>query len=182
MLFFSMFLKYPKEIWSIAPSSRFLRNKVLKNIDFRNAKYIVEYGPGTGPVTKEILKRARKDARILCFEINKKFCSHLRENIRDERLTIINDSAENIEKCLKKLNIQKIDYIISSLPFFILPDNKKYIIIEETKNALRNKGMFVVFQSVTNNFKKHLKRYFSKISVNLVSLNIPPCFVYVCEK
>ena len=181
LLFFSAFVKYPKEIGSVIPSSKFLTSEILKNIDFKNAKYIVEYGPGTGCITTEILKRARKDAKILCFEINKKFCSYLMNKIKDQRLIIINDTAENIRKYLKKLSITKIDYVISGLPFSALPDNKKNAIVEETKNTLKNDGRFVVYQFL-NNFKKCLYNYFSKISTKFVPLNIPPCFIYVCEK
>ena len=67
LLFFSAFLRYPKEIGSIMPSQKFLTDEILKNIDFKNARCIAEYGPGTGCVTNQILKKARKDAKILCF-------------------------------------------------------------------------------------------------------------------
>ncbi len=182
ILFFSAFIKCPKEIGSVAPSSRFLVEDMLKNIDFKNAKYIVEYGPGTGRMTTEILKRARKDAKILCFEINKRFCSYLRENINDNRVIIINDSAENIKKYLKKYKISRIDYVVSGLPFTNLNLNKKHIIIEKTKDALKTNGNFLVYQFILNNFKKHLSKYFPKISIKFVPLNLPPCFLYICEK
>ena len=181
ILFFSTFIKYPKEIGSVIPSSKFLINEILKNIDFKNARYIVEYGSGTGRITAEILIRARKDAKILCFETNKKFYTYLKKKINDERLIIINDSAENIKKYIKKFSIPKIDYVISGLPFSSLTVNKKCVIIEETKDTLKSEGKFVIYQFL-NNFKKHLYNYFSKISIKYVPLNIPPCFVYVCEK
>ncbi len=181
LLFFSAFLKHPKEIGSITPSSRFLIKKLLENIDFNGATCIVEYGPGTGRITKELLKRAKKDTKIVCFETNKKFYRYLSRNINDNRLRVINDSAENIKRHLKKLGINKVDYVISGLPFSNLPDDKKCIIIEETKDTLNNEGKFVIFQFFTN-FTKYLYNYFSKISISFTPLNIPPCFVYVCEK
>jgi len=181
IFFFSAFLKNPKEIGSVIPSSKFLTDEILKNIDFKNAKYIAEYGPGTGCITNELLKRAGKDAIILCFETNRKFCAYLKKNIKDERLVIINDSAENIRKHLKELNIPKIDYVVSGLPFSVLPYNKKSMIIEETKDTLKNKGRFVVYQFL-NSLKGCLYDCFSNISTKFVPLNIPPCFVYICEK
>lgn len=182
ILFFSAFLEAPKKIGSVVPSSKFLVNEILDNIDFKNARCIAEYGPGTGCITNEILKRARKDAKILCFEINKKFCTYLRKNIGDKRLIIINDSAENVRKYLKKFNIAKMDYVVSGLPFTSLSLNKKHFIIKQTKNTLKDNGKFVLFQFFLNNFKKYIKNYFSRISIKFVPLNIPPCFVYVCKK
>jgi len=181
LLFFSTFLKHPKEIGSVIPSSKFLINKLLENVNFENAKCIVEYGPGTGRITREFLKRARKDAMIVCFEINKKFYGYLSKKIKDKRLVLINDSAENIKKHLTRLSITKVDYVVSGLPFSNLSDNKKCVIIEETKNTLKKDGKFVIYQFL-NNFKKYLYNYFSKISISYMPFNIPPCFVYVCEK
>ncbi len=181
LLFFSAFLKYPKEIGSVMPSSKFLINKLLNNINFKNAKCIVEYGPGTGCITTEILKRARKNCKVLCFELNKNLYNYLKSNIKDNRLTIINDSAENIQKYVKKLNIEKVDYVISGIPFSILPKRKKSVIIKETKNILKDDGKFVIYQFV-NSVKKNLADYFSSISTRFVPFNIPPIFVYVCEK
>ena len=181
LLFFSSFLQFPREIGSIVPSSKFLTDEILKSIDFKNARYIAEYGPGTGSITNEILKVARKDAKILCFEVNRKFCDYLKKNLKDKRLIIVNDSAENIKKYLERFNIPKIDYVVSGLPFSMLPDTKKFSIIKKTKNTLKAHGKFVVFQFL-NNFEKYLCNYFSKISIKFVPLNIPPCFVYICEK
>ena len=180
ILFFSTFLKSPKKIGSVTPSSRFLVKALLKNIDFKNSKCIAEYGPGTGCITLEILKKARKDAKILCFETNKKFCSYLNKSINDKRLIIINDSAENISKHLNKRGITKVDFVVSALPFSVLPDKEKLAIIKETRNTLKKNGKFVVYQYL-NNFKKYLHIYFSDISIKFVPLNMPPAFVYVCE-
>lgn len=181
LLFFSAFIRYPKEIGSVMPSSKFLVKELMRNIDFDNAKCIVEYGPGTGSITSEILRKSRKDAKILCFEINRKFCNYLRKNIKDGRLIVINDSAENIKKYLNNLGISKVDYIVSGLPFSTLSDNKKSMIIKETRCTLKSSGKFLVYQFLSS-FKRHLNNYFSKISTRFVALNIPPCFVYICEK
>lgn len=181
LLFFSTFIKYPREIGSVVPSSKFLIKEILKNIDFKTAKHIVEYGAGTGCITIELLKRSRPGAKILCLERNKKFCKFLKDNIKDKRLIVINDSAENIKKYLKKFNIGKVDYIVSGLPFSSLKPYEKYVILEEAKNNLRNNGKFVVYQFLSN-LRKYVNYYFSKISIKFVPLNLPPCFVYVCEK
>ena len=55
--FITQFLKESKMVGSVRPSSRFLMEKMLQNIDFENSKIIVELGPGTGVFTYEILKK-----------------------------------------------------------------------------------------------------------------------------
>ena len=181
LLFFSAFLKNPKEIGSVVPSSKFLVNDLLECVDFENAKHIVEYGSGTGRITNEILKRARPDAKILCFEINRKLYSYLKRSLKDRRVIIINDSAENIAKHLKILGIPEIDYVISGLPFSNLSDKKKITIISETEKTLKSEGRFVIYQYFKD-FRKYLYDYFSNVSTKFVALNIPPCVIYVCWK
>ena len=181
IFFLRTFLKHPKETGSITPSSRFLVANMLKGLDFKSAKCIIEYGPGTGCITTEILKRSRKDAKILCFETNKKFCNYLKKSINDPRLMIINDTAENIHAHLRKFGISEADYVISGLPFSNLPKAKKNVIIKETKNALKPDGKFITYQYM-NNLKNLLYNHFSNISTKFITLNIPPCFIYTCEK
>jgi phospholipid N-methyltransferase len=180
-LLFSTFLKNPKEVGSIIPSSKFLVNKMVNDVEFENAKYIAEYGSGTGIITEEILKRSRKDAKILCFETNKKLYNFLKNNINDARAIIINDSAENIKKYMKKYSIPKIDCILGVLSFSTLGSNKKHIIMKETKKALRDEGKFI-FCRYLPHFEKCPQKYFSRIYMNFVPFNIPPSLVYVCGK
>ena len=181
LVFLKTFLKNPREIGSITPSSRFLKESMLKHVNFKKARYIVEYGAGTGILTKEILRHARPDATILCFETNRKLYRYLKKQFKDIRLVIINDSAENIEYYLKKYNLSSIDYVLSSLPFGMLNEIEKTKILEATRTALSHSGSFILYR-YTVNFKQYLNYYFRRISRIFVPLNLPPTFVYVCQK
>jgi phospholipid N-methyltransferase len=57
MLFAKNFFKHPKMLGSIIPSSRFLIERLLRQMDWDQARVIVEYGPGVGTITREILQR-----------------------------------------------------------------------------------------------------------------------------
>jgi len=181
LIFFSNFLKNPKQVASVIPSSKFLINQIVKNIDFQKAECIVEYGPGTGPVTKYLLKKSKKNAKIICFETNRLFCLYLRDKIPDERLIIVNDGAENIGKYMKELGIRDVDYVISSLPFSLVNENIKNKIISNTKRNLKKGGKFIIYQN-SMHVKKHLKKYFTQISNGFEPLNVPPTFIIIAEK
>ena len=174
------FLKSPKQTGSIAQSSRFLTREMLKNADMKKSKCIVELGPGVGTFTRHILKKARPDAKLICFESNKKFCRHLERNFHDTRIIIVNGMAENIRISLKKLRIKKADCIISGLPFRNFSDANKKRILGEVKSSLSESGRFILFQ-YTASLGKILKENFGTVNRSLVLLNIPPAFVYTCE-
>jgi len=181
LVFFSNFLKKPKEIASAVPSSRYVIRNILKHIDFENAECIIEYGPGIGNITGALLKRLKPRARLICFETNKKFCRLLGENMRDTRLKIVNDTAKNLDFYLKKDNIANVDYVISGIPFSLINMNDKKSIICKTRDSLRLGGKFIVYQ-LRPHMKKYLGIYFKKILLKIEIRNIPPTFIFICEK
>src|SRR3989338_2976756 len=130
LLLLSNFIKKPKEVGAVAPSSKFLTKEIIKNIDFKNSKNIIELGPGLGTFTKRILKKSKPNTKLFCFEVNKQFCSYLKKNVIDERLIVVNASAEKINNNLKIFNIQDVDFIISGLPLLNFPDAKKRAILD----------------------------------------------------
>ncbi len=176
--FFSAFLKQGKNIGAVAPSSKFLVKKMVDPIDFTNVKCIVEFGPGTGTITHELLNRMPSDSILLAFEINKDFCEKL-NGIKDSRLKIISDTAENLEEYLKENNIQKVDYIVSSLPFAMIPNGIVRNILRVALKVLNPKGAFIQYQYSLNSYRK-LKNTFKNVDLNFTPMNIPPAFVFIC--
>ena len=181
LVFFSNFLKKPKEVASVTPCSKYVIWKILRNIDFENAKCIAEYGPGTGNMTNALLKNLSPDAKLICFEINKKFCNFLKDDIKDPRLEVINDTAQNLDFYLREFKISSVDYAVSSIPFSLINKEDKKAIVRKTNDSLRPHGKFIVYQN-SQHMRKYLTVYFKKISMELELRNIPPTFIFVCEK
>ena len=55
--FINELVKNENQIGAIAPSSKYLAQKMLAKIDFSTDLNIVELGPGTGVFTSKLLKR-----------------------------------------------------------------------------------------------------------------------------
>src|SRR5260370_42022114 len=70
VVFFQEFLKNPRQIGSITPSSRFLERRIVQIAGVASARRVVELGAGTGGTTRSILAALRPDAKILAVEIN----------------------------------------------------------------------------------------------------------------
>ncbi len=114
-LFFKESIRSFRPTASIFPSSRYLADALLRPIDFRKARIIVELGPGTGAVTGEILKRLRPDGRLLAIDINPVFTNHLRTACDDPRLTPVDGSATDLLSLLALHEAGSIDAVVSSL-------------------------------------------------------------------
>ncbi len=180
--FFKEAIKNIKTLGSIVPSSKFLINSILKDVAFKKAKVIVEFGPGNGIITHEILKRMRNDAVLICFEVNNQFYEHLKK-IKDDRLIVLNASAENIKSEINNLNYTEIDCCISSLPLTNIPNTIGENILKNTRQVTKNNGHFYQFQ-YSLSFSKKLKTVFKEqnVKIKFEPLNIPPAFIYKCKK
>src|SRR5680860_433194 len=97
-----------------------LRLKICKYVPNQDYKTIVEFGMGHGNITSEILRIMSSNSKLYTFEVNKSFCEYVRNTISDDRLIIINDSAENIKKHIK----EDVDLIVSSIPLSLFSNEK----------------------------------------------------------
>src|SRR6185436_19050705 len=121
LLFASNFIRHPHMLGSIIPSSRYLVNQVLAPVAWERAQVIVEYGPGVGTFTAEILRRMRPDARLVVFETNSNFVQHLRDSMTDPRLHIEHASAAEVQTVIERLGLPRPAYIISGIPLGSMP-------------------------------------------------------------
>ncbi len=167
---------------TLIPSSRFLAEKMLKHIDFKKAKLIVELGSGNGAITKRILNKMNSETKLICFEINETFYNELLK-IDHSQITVLKASAENVIQEINKLGYTEADYIVSGLPLSIIPKKISENILVESHKALKKEGYFVQFQYSLDYYKR-LKNIFKKenVSLNFEPINFPPAFIYSCIK
>lgn len=174
-------LKNLRATGSILPSSAALCKRIAEKIDPARAGIVVELGPGDGVITRYILERLRPDARLLIFEINETFVTHLQNSFNDPRLIIIHDSAENMEKHFKTLGIAEVDYIISGIPFVSLPESFVTNITRLCRHWLKAGGRFVQFHYSPVLLRRY-KQVFGNIDVDFVAWNVPPALIISCAK
>ena len=178
--FIAQYIAEPRTVGAIMPSSEYLAEKMVGEINFENIQCIVEYGPGTGIFTEKLIKKRNKHTVILLVEYNTRFYDLLVKKYKnEENLYIINDSAEHIDRYLKQYNIAQVDYVISGLPFASLPEHVSSCILSKTKQYLKKDGKFITFQ-YTLLRKRFISRYFREISIKREYRNIPPAYVFSC--
>ena len=180
MLFARNFFKHPRMLGSIIPSSRFLVHDLMRQVDWSRARVLVEYGPGVGNITTEVLRRMRPDARMVVFETNDDFVEFLRESIRDPRLTVVHGSAADVGRTLRELGLGSADYVISGIPFSTMPQEVSEDIVRATRESLQPDGRFLVYQ-FSREVLRLLRREFQEIREAFEPLNILPARLYYCS-
>ena len=181
MTFLKRFASSPRRIGSVAPSSKFLTRAMLDRVDWANARYIAELGAGTGVFTREIVKRARPDARILVFEIDPDLQEMIRNEHPEHKGLTLHSDAQELRKYMDDNGITALDFVISSLPFTVLPPKMTVRILNGVVKALKPEGHFVAYQY--SSIMRHvLRKKFAQMQTRFVMFNVPPAFVYDCWK
>jgi phospholipid N-methyltransferase len=180
LLFARNFFRHPKMLGSIVPSSRFLVRRLLAPIDWSQARVIVEYGPGIGVVTWQILRNMRPDATLIVIETNPEFVAFLRSAIADVRLKVVEGSADKVVEILRDSGYARADYIISGIPFSTMAPEVRERTLRDTYLALAPGGAFLVFQFSTR-VLRDLRRIFRDVRRRFEFLNVLPAHLFICR-
>jgi phospholipid N-methyltransferase len=180
VLFARNFVKHPKMLGSLIPSSPFLINRLLRRVDWAGARVIVEYGPGVGNFTTEILRRMRPDAMLIVFETNDDFVAFLRRSITDARLVVIHGSAADVGRVLAERGVDRADYVISGIPYSTMPAPIRDAILHATRAALGDTGTLLVYQFSRASLP-YVHRVFERVELDFEPLNILPATLYICR-
>ena len=179
LLFARNFFRHPRMLGSIVPSSRFLM-AAAGAINWGRARVIVEYGPGVGTITAEVLRQLRSDATLIVIEMNPDFVRHLSSSLNDRRLRVVEGSAAQVDEILRRFGCTRADYIISGIPFSTIPAPVREQILRKTCDVLEPGGAFLVYQFSTR-VLQDLKRVFGYVGRRFQPLNVLPAHLFICQ-
>lgn len=181
LLFGRNFVKHPRMLGSLIPSSRFLVGRVLRQVDWGRAGTVVEYGPGVGTITGEILRRLRPDGSLITIEMNRDFVHYLRRTVPDRRLLVVEGSAADVESILADRRLAHADYVISGIPYSTMPAEVRERILRATHSVLHPHGAFLVYQ-FTRAVLPYLRDTFALVDQEFEPRNIMPARLFFCRR
>lgn len=119
-LFFRQFRETFNTTGAIAPSSRALADALTRCLNGHQGqpRRVLEVGPGTGAVTKRIVRRLHADDELELVELNADFVRHLTDRFqRDPQLSQYDAQTRIIHSAVQDLAPRHgYDVIISGLP------------------------------------------------------------------
>jgi phospholipid N-methyltransferase len=177
-LFLFKFIRCPKQIGSVTPSSKTLAKKMISSIPWDTVHHLAELGAGTGAVTRFIHEARYPGTKVFLFEKDSALNNRLEDQYPEYFCS--SDSIQ-LEAAIHSQGVKQLDCVISGLPFANFPQNIRDAIMEQVLRSLKPGGWFVAFQ-YSLQMKKQLERHFHIIDIHLVMWNVPPAFVYVCRK
>ncbi len=179
-LFARNFFRHPRMLGSIIPSSPFLVRRLIERIDWENTRVVVEYGPGVGTITRELLRRMPPESTLVVLETNQDFVDFLEQSLPDPRLQVVKGSAETVQAELERLGLPPADYVLAGIPFSTMPAESRESILKGSLDALAPQGSMLIYQ-FSSRVLPDLRRVFSEVECDFELLNILPAKLYYCH-
>jgi len=181
LAFLRGFFRDPNGVGSVVPSSRWLEQRVVRNVRAADARCVVELGPGTGGTTRALLRVMSPQARMLAIELDPQFHAFVSANIRDARLHVECASAERLGELLESHRLPAPEAIVSGIPFSTMPADVGDRIAAQIGQVLAPGGRFVAYQW-TPVVADRLLPYLGRPIREWEPLNLPPMRVFTWVK
>lgn len=188
MAFLGEFVRRPGTVGAVAPSSPVLAQRMVQWIEWPQVGTVVEYGPGTGAFTGQILARMKPETRFFAIEINPRFVAALAQS--HPQVHVYQESVGNVQAICQKEGVDTVDAILCGLPWAAFSDEDQTAFLDAMMTVLRPGGQFVTFAYLQGlllpagqRFRRKLHRYFSSVAMSKTAwCNFPPAFVYRCRR
>lgn len=175
------FLRDPRGVGSVWPSSRFLVQRIVEASEVEGARVVVELGPGTGPVTRELLAHLPGESRLAALEISAEFVQFLREELPDPRLSVHRRPAAEIGTVLEEVGLGAADLVVSGIPFSTMDTGVARETLDAVRAALAPGGLFVAYQ-LRDTVRHRARPILGEPQAEMELLNLPPMRVYTWRR
>lgn len=141
-VFYRELLLHPFQLATPRPSAPSTVRDIAERIKSDTRKVVVEYGPGEGSITRGFLAEGilTSDSAVILIEANKGLAKLLKKTIRDPRVSIFHDTAQNVREILRQCGEEYSDITISGVPHSQIPEEEADAITRETAHSMRKPG------------------------------------------
>ncbi len=177
-LFLRRLLNNPRQVSAIAPSSLFLARAMARTLGPQTGR-VVEFGPGTGSLTRGILDSGVRPQDLTCFELDPTIVDRQRKAFPG--VTIHNAGADQAADHVAS----GVGAVVSGLPLLSMPTPIVTAILSAAFRVLKPGAAYIQFTygpkpPVTEAIQSALGLTVERGPA--VWLNLPPARVYLFRK
>lgn len=184
LFFLRRFLRSPKQVASVWPSSRYLAERMFAGLDLETDDVVIEYGPGTGSLTQQVslLQAEGVDVRYLGIERDPGLFTMMKRRFPDLEF-VRGDAADVVEHAARR-HLPPARAVISGLPLILMEHSLIRRIIGATAEVLADNGEFRTFSYVhsypskgAGEVRELIDTHFEEYRLGRpVIRNVPPAF------
>lgn len=180
LLFLSAFMRSPRSVGSVAPSSPSLGRVMARHIDTSRPGVVVELGGGTGAISRALLDNGIAAERLIVLERDPDLYCHLCREV--PKATIVHGDALNLKGILADLKVECVNTVVSCIPMLTLPPQIQHDLYRVSFDVMEGSGGEILQYTYGIGCpvsKKVLHNLDAKgRPVNVVLMNIPPATVW----
>jgi len=175
-LFFRQWLRSPKSMGSIIPSSRALGRAVASQVAWQPGQVVVELGAGTGAISQELIESGLAPEAMMMIELDRSLFEYLRE--RFPKVRVVNGDATRLVDILRQQGVEEVGTVISGLPMVNMPQAFQRAIVEQGLAAIAPGGCMLQYSYSPISPIPHKKLGVEAKLVKFVLRNFPPAAVW----
>ena len=179
-LFLLRFLRNPRQLGAVAPSSRQLGALLAKHAAFDDVSPIVELGGGSGSLTRSLIKAGIDPARIYVIELDPSLANYLKEAM--PLVNVIQGDAAHLEQILPSHILGKVHRIVSGLPMINIPQPIRGQILESCFQIMAPGGAYLQYTYSPRSSINAKAYQLNKKRLGTIFLNLPPATVWQYTK
>lgn len=178
--FFKGMMQGPKTVGAIVPTSSITAKRMASVIDVNSGLPVLELGPGTGVITKQILARGVAPEKIVSVEYSEDFYRRLVEDYAG--VNFIHGDAFDLKTSLGALADQTFDCVISAVPMLSFPMEARIQLLEDLLSRIPEGRPVVqitygpVSPVIAKPDRYHIQHF------DFVVRNIPPAQLWIYRK
>src|SRR5918996_5699025 len=140
-LFFRQWLRSPKSMGSIIPSSRALARAVADQVVWKPGQVVVELG--TGAISQALTDSGLPPEAMMMIELDRSLFEYLRE--RFPQMRVVNGDATRLVDILRQQGVEEVGTVISGLPMVNMPLAFQRAIVDQGLAAIAPGGRMLQY-------------------------------------
>jgi phosphatidylethanolamine/phosphatidyl-N-methylethanolamine N-methyltransferase len=179
-LFFKEWLRSPKAVGSIIPSSSVLARAIAEEIAWKPGQFIVELGGGTGSISQGLLDAGIPREKLMIIEYADDLYEYLQHHFPGCR--VIKGDATKLGDILEEQGVDDVGTVVSGVPMVGNPKAFRKAVVNAAFSVLPRQGFMLQYSySLICPVPKRELSIDASIA-RYVLRNIPPASVWKYER
>jgi phosphatidylethanolamine/phosphatidyl-N-methylethanolamine N-methyltransferase len=175
-LFFRQWLRSPKSMGAVIPSSRVLARAVTEAVRWRPGQHVIELGAGTGAISQGLIDSGLPPEALMMIELDRPLFEYLRG--RFPGVKVVNGDATRLIDIARQQGITEVGTVISGLPMVTMPLAFQRAIIGQSLELLGDEGCLLQYSySPVSPIPARKLEVEAKL-VKIVVRNLPPATLW----
>ena len=142
-VFFQRWLANPLSMGSIVPSSIGLRKLISKHVICGADEIVVEFGGGTGAITRALLEAGIPAAKVWSIEIDPELATFLHQTYPD--VNVVHGDCRDTKKFIGDALVGKVGTVVVGIPMVLLPVDLQKQIVSAIFSVLPEGRRFILY-------------------------------------